>query len=187
MPVTISGNGTFTGTSFTANNIANGAITANAIANSAVGYVHLGYDGTPIQIVSVYSGSEINHTIAYNSVSNSPIQSRSITARKANSNFLVIFSSNMGQLGAYRSQILLSRNYTSGSAIDNGQYIWYDHYGMYVSSAINAWLPGGFTYLDSDKTLAAGSSRTYSVHAGTIGGGQQRFNQLSLTVIEIAG
>lgn len=140
--------------------------------------------GSVLQVVSSV-GDSVTVTTAYNNAGLSPLLTRSITAVSSNSKFLITYSAVCGQVGPYRSQLLLSKNWVSGTAAIDGNYIWYDHYGMYIDSGITSRHPGGFTYLDTG-TLTAGTSRTYYVFGGTIGGGTQTFTTQNLTVMEIA-
>ena len=184
MPVTISGNGTFTGTSLVANNIADYAISTAKLANSAITTAKMGYSGGVLQVVAAGGGSA-TVTTAYNNASLSPIHQLSITAVSSTSRFLVSYTAMCGQTGPYRSQILLSKNWVSGTAAIDGNYIWYDHYGMYISTSMDSRHPGAFEYLDTGS-LTAGTSRTYYVFGGTIGGGTQTFTNQHLTIMEIS-
>ena len=185
MTVTISGNGAFRGASFVSNNISDYAITTAHLANSSVTIPKIGYAGALLQVVSGGGGS-VTVTTAYNNASLSPIHQLSITAVSSTSKFLVTWTAQCGQLGPYRSQLLLSKNWVNGTAAIDGNYIWYDHYGMYIDTSMTSRHPGGFTYLDTGS-LTAGTSRTYYVFGGTIGGGSQTFTTQNLTIMEIAG
>jgi hypothetical protein len=141
--------------------------------------------GSVLQVVGAAGGSA-TVTTAYNNAALSPIHQLSITAVSSTSKFLVSYTAMCGQVGAYRSQILLSKNWVNGTAAIDGNYIWYDHYGMYISTSMESRHPGGFEYLDTGS-LTAGTSRTYYVFGGTIGGGTQTFTNQHLTIMEISG
>jgi len=140
--------------------------------------------GSVLQVVGGAGGS-VTVTTAYNNASLQPIHQLSITALSSTSKFLVSYTAMCGQVGAYRSQILLSKNWVNGTAAIDGNYIWYDHYGMYISTSMESRHPGGFEYLDTGS-LTAGTSRTYYVFGGTIGGGSQTFTNQHLTIMEIS-
>ena len=140
--------------------------------------------GSVLQVVGAAGGS-VTVTTSYNNGSLQPILQLSITALSSTSKFLVSYTAMCGQVGAYRSQILLSKNWVNGTAPSDGNYIWYDHYGMYISTSMESRHPGGFEYLDTGS-LTAGTSRTYYVFGGTIGGGSQTFTNQHLTIMEIS-
>ena len=135
-------------------------------------------------IIELDTGSSrITETTAYNSASLTPLRSLSITAKRANSKFVIELIGKANISTGSRSQIALADTYTAGSySISNNLY--YSHYGLYNTT-------GGDTYhglsyrIDDPRNLAAGATRTYYWFGGSIGGTQNYWN-LNMSITEVA-
>ena len=153
--------------------------------------------GDVIQRVSsqgaTYSGSviewdtgsnTITETTAYNNASLTPLRSLSITAKRANSKFVIELIGKANISTGYRSQIALADTYSAGS-YSTGNNLYYSHYGLYNST-------GGDTYhglsyrIDDPRNLAAGATRTYYWFGGSIGSGTQKYWGLNMSITEVA-
>ena len=152
--------------------------------------------GTIVQRVSTqaetYSGttiawdggdSQISETTAYNSSSLTPLKTLAITAKQANSIFVVELVGRFNVSTGYRCQISLQDTYSAGSyTTDNNLY--YSHYGIYNATGGDYYNPGAYR-VDDPRALAAGATRTYHWFGGSIGGTQQYWN-LNMSITEVA-
>ncbi len=130
---------------------------------------------------------EITETLGYNNNSLTPLSEVTITPISATSYFYITLSGRFGINSGYRSAMLLSKNWNrSTHAYGAGEYIWYNHYGMYRDSGgTNDHSPGQFAYVDKHQDQTVGTSRTYSWFGGSIGSGTQYYQNLVSTVWEI--
>ena len=152
--------------------------------------------GDVIQRVSTqaetYSGSTIHwdagsslitETTSWNSSSLTPLTSLSITAKRADSKFVIELIGRFNIATGYRSQISLQDTYTPG-AFTHTNNLYYSHYGLYNATGGDYWNPGGYR-VDDPRSLAAGASRTYHWFGGSIGGTQKYWN-LNMSITEVA-
>jgi hypothetical protein len=140
----------------------------------------IGTDGTPA------AWSTVTETVAYNNNSITPLLQVTINPRQSGSHFLVSLSGNFQINSGYRSQILLSSDWVAGAApYNNSTYIWYSHYGLYNNTGGDAYRPGAYSHYDANQNASSGEDITYSWFGGSIGG-TQRYEALSMTVMEIA-
>ena len=153
--------------------------------------------GDVIQRVSsqaeTYSGSTIHwdagsslitETTAWNSSSLTPLVSLSITAKRADSKFVIELIGRFNITTGYRSQISLQDTYSAGS-FDHANNLYYSHYGLYNATGGDYWNPGGYR-VDDPRSLAAGASRTYHWFGGSISGGTQKYWNLNMSITEVA-
>ena len=182
MALVLNGSGSIAGLS------AGGISDAGAIADAAMP------SGSVLQVVGTnfsdthgVAGSVITNTTAYNNTGLTPLISVSITPASSNSYFYISLTGGFGQSNTNRSQILLTRNYTAGTNVyAAGNYIWYDHYGIYNNTGGDLYTPGSFSYMDKARDQTVGVARTYYWFGGSIGGGTQIYRELNATVMEIA-
>ena len=143
--------------------------------------------GKIVQVVHANPGT-YSTTLTYNSTSLAPCAQLAITAKSLNSHFLIKWSAIHGRSGNGRSQLLFSKAYTAGNNnyADNN-YLFYDHYGLYIGAADNIKHATSYSYYDSGSTLAVGATQTYYVFLGQIGSGatDEAVNQ-RLQIMEIA-
>ena len=183
--------------------VATGMVADNAVTNvkiSDVSTSKLGYiAGNFIQRVSTQkmtyhpgsgdsiswdSSGNIVETIAYNNAALQPLISLSITAKKANSKFIITMDGRFNISTGTRSQIALHDTYTSGGYNKN-QSLYYSHYGLYNATGGNMYTNGSVS-LEDTRSLAAGVARTYYWFGGSIGGGTQTYSNLSMSITEVS-
>jgi hypothetical protein len=120
MPVTISGNGTFGGTSLIANNFADYAVTAAKLANNAVTAAKIGYPGAVLQVVSTNYATRtvINQTT---SVIDMTGMSVTITPLSATSKILILVNLAFNSPEGQNIMVFLDRNGTQiGNSTSSG-------------------------------------------------------------------
>jgi hypothetical protein len=138
------------------------------------------YSGTTIS----WDSGNIVETTAYSSASLTPLKTLTITAKRANSKFVIDLIGKAAINTGYRSQIALQDTYTPG-AYTTSNNLYYSHYGLWNST-------GGETYhglsyrVDDPRSLAAGASRTYYWFGGSISGGTQQYWNLNMSITEVA-
>jgi len=138
------------------------------------------YSGSIIQLDG--GSSQITETTAYNNASLTPLRSLSITAKRANSKFVIELIGKANISTGYRSQIALADTYTAGS-YSLGLNLYYSHYGLYNSTGGNTY--HGLSYrIDDPRNLAAGATRTYYWFGGSIGAGTQQYWNLNMSITE---
>ena len=128
--------------------------------------------------------SQISETTAYNSSSLTPLKSLAITAKQANSKFVVELVGKFNITTGYRSQIALQDTYSAGS-YTTGNNMYYSHYGLYNNTGGDLYNPGAYR-VDDPRALAAGASRTYYWFGGSIGNGTQQYWNLNMSITEVA-
>jgi len=189
MPVTISGNGTFTGTSFVANNIAANTITSNNISSTSKLVVGNMPVGSVLQVVQTTTATSVTNT-STSTWANTTL-SASITPSSSSSKIMVLIMQEV--------QVWNTSNYATGmwrlsrggtiiytpSSDTNGNIFAYDYGG----SGINVYRPTPIMWLDSPNTT---SSTTYftQIKVGTNGGvliGTNSNSPGSITLMEIVG
>lgn len=208
MPVTISGNGTFTGTSLVANNIATGTITSTQIAANTIAANNI-LSTSKLVVGNMPTGSALQilssvktDTAAWSGATWIDVTGLSvtITPSSASSKFLVFFSVCLGQDQQHHQ--------ASGRLVRNGSLIFVADaasnrerctFGSQDSGAIH-----GATYnyagqfLDSPATTSAltykiqvrGEGGTTWINRGAEADGDNAVTQRlasSITVMEIAG
>ena len=160
-----------------------GAIT-RAISNNLT----TGHGAGKIVQVVFANPSTYSTTLNYNSTSLTPCAQLAITAKSLNSHFLITWSAVHGRSGNGRSQYLLAKGYTAGqNNYAEGNYLFYDHYGLYHANASNWKGVTSYSYYDNGSSLAVGASQTYYVFLGGIGSGftDEAVNQ-RMQIMEIA-
>ena len=139
------------------------------------------YTSTTIELDT--GSSRITETTYYNNASLTPLKSLSITAKRANSKFVIDLIGKANITTGYRSQIALADTYTAGS-YSTGNNLYYTHYGLYNATGGNTY--HGLSYrIDDPRNLAAGATRTYYWFGGSIGGTQNYWN-LNMSITEVA-
>lgn len=145
--------------------------------------------------VYTYSGSgdasnwdntgKITETTAWNSASLTPLRQLSITAKRANSKFIIDLTGRFAINSGYRSALSLSDGYTAGQAnSSSGHIIYQTHYGLYNNSGGDVWYPGSYR-ADDTRNISVGASRTYYWFGGSIGG-EQLYWGLNMSITEVA-
>ena len=131
-------------------------------------------------------GGVITETTAYNSASLTPLRQLAITAKRANSRFIIDLTGRFAINTGYRSALSLSDGYTAGTANTVGGYIIYQtDYALYNSSGGDVWYPGSYR-ADDTRDIAQGASRTYYWFGGSIGSGTQKYWALNMSITEVA-
>ena len=133
------------------------------------------------------SPPQISETVSYNSTSLLPLIETSITPIHSTSYFYITLSGRFGINTGYRSQILLTKNWSGAgtNAYNDGNHMWYTHYGLYNNTGGDLWYPGQYAYMDKHQDHTVGVQRTYSWFGGRIGSGTQIYTALNMTVMEI--
>ena len=169
------------------NNISNSTI-ANVTALPSGMVSAPGLTTGKIVKVSYANPSNYSTTLNYNSTSLTPCGQITITAAEANSHFLIKWSAVHGRSGNGRSQFMLAKAYTAGNNnYADGNYLFYDHYGLYHQNATNLKHTTSYSYYDNGSSLAAGASQTYYVFLGGIGSSfTDEANNQRMQVLEIA-
>ena len=200
MALVLNGDGTVTGLAVgglpdgtvDAGTLATDSVTAAKLEASAITSADLPA-GSVLQVVSTnfsdtqpVAASTLTTTVSYESTALTPMVSITLTPISATSYFYVSLTGRFGVTTGYRCQILLTKNYTAGTNVyAAGNYILYDHYGIYNNTGGDCWMPGAYTYMDKSQTQTVGVSRTYYWFGGTIGGGTQQLTGYNMTVTEI--
>ena len=168
--------GTVTATSFTETNSAAGTI-LQRVSTQAETFTssQISWDG---------GNSAITETTAYNSSSLTPLKTLSITAKQANSKFVIDLVGRWNITTGYRSQIALADTYSAGS-FSTTNSLYYTHYGLYNATGGDYQNPGAYR-VDDTRALAAGATRTYYWFGGSIGSGTQHYWGLNMSITEIA-
>ena len=139
--------------------------------------------GTVIQTVSTRP-SNYSSTTAYNSASLVPCAQQQITAKRANSTFLIHWNAEYGRSTSGRSQWAIGATYTPGVSSYSSGYFFYSHYGHYTNS--DQRLMTSYSYHDKSQTLAAGASVTYYIWLGVVGSATDTAEHQEIQVQEIA-
>ncbi len=130
-------------------------------------------------------GGPIVETTAYNSASLTPLRSLAITAKRANSRFIIDLTGRFSINTGYRSALSLSDGYSAGTANTAGGHIIYQtHYGLYNDSGGDIWYPGSYR-ADDTRNISAGATRTYYWFGGSISG-TQKYWALNMSITEVA-
>ena len=169
------------------NNISNSTI-ANVTALPSGMVSAPGLTTGKIVKVSHANPGNYSTTLTYSSTSLTPAAQITITAAEANSHFLITWSAVHGRSGNGRSQFMFAKSYTAGqNNYANNNYLFYDHYGLYMGDADNFKQATSYTYYDSGSSLSAGASQTYYVFLGGIGSGfTDSADSQRIQVMEIA-
>ena len=131
-------------------------------------------------------GGPIQETTAYNSASLTPLKSLAITAKRANSKFIIDLTGRFSINTSKRSALSLSDGYSAGTANTAGGHIIYQtHYGLYNDSGGDIWYPGSYR-ADDTRDISAGATRTYYWFGGSIGSGTQKYWALNMSITEVA-
>ena len=195
MPVTISGNGTFTGTSLVANNIAANTITSNNILNTsklAIGNMPV---GSVLQVVQVSTGSSYSVTSTTFTATG---WTGSITPQFSTSKILVsisggqwrITSSSLQEGWAQLWRSIGGGSYSALGATGGAAGGQYDIHEILIPPANNPFaVSHSLIYLDSPATT---SQVTYQPYAKTNSSGATIYYNMSspvmlMTLMEIAG
>ena len=144
--------------------------------------------GGKVLKVTYANPSNYSTTLNYNSTSLTPCASITVTTVGLNSHFLIKWSGVHGRTGNGRSQFLMAKAYTAGNNnYGDNNYLFYDHYGLYIQTATNIKNTTSYSYYDSGSTLAIGATQTYYVFLGGIGSGfTDEANNQRMQVMEIA-
>ena len=140
------------------------------------------YSGTVVNWEA--SPSHISETTAYNSAALTPLSTLSITAKQANSIFVVELVGKFNVNTGKRSQIALQDTYTAGSQT-TANNLYYSHYGLYNNTGGDLYNPGAYR-VDDPRALALGATRTYYWFGGSIGSGTQQYWNLNMSITEVA-
>ena len=145
-------------------------------------------DNGKILKVTQANPSNYSTTLNYNSTSLTPCASIAITTVGLNSHFLITWSAVHGRTGNGRSQFMMAKSYSAGSNnYADGNYLFYDHYGLYIQTATNIKNTTSYSYYDSSSTLAIGATQTFYVFLGGIGSSfTDEANNQRMQVMEIA-
>ena len=162
-----------------------GASLSSAVTGSpAINLINATFpSGSVIQTVS-NRPSNYSSTTAYNSASLVPCAQQTITAKKANSTFLIHWNGEYGRSTSGRSQWAIGTTYTAGQSSYSSGYFFYSHYGHYTNS--DQRLMTSYSYHDKSQTLAAGASVTYYIWLGVVGSATDTAEHQEIQVQEIA-
>jgi len=141
--------------------------------------------GSVLQVVAV-NPSGYASTVTYSSTSLTPMAQITVTAKSANSKFLINWSAEWGRDASGRSQFLLSDSYSAGvNNYSAGNHLFYSHFGNYHAGGGFKMLTS-YSYYDESKTLGVGASVTYYIFGGPIGSATDTAYHQRLQVMEIA-
>lgn len=179
MPVTISGNGTFTGTSFTANNIAANTITSNNIATNTITSNNISStsrlaSGNMVagSIIQVLQGWK-SDTFSTTSTSLQDVAGLSVTITPTSSASKFLIMVNLTYLNTfYTGHVALIRNGTEIAMADAASnrprnFLFYSN--STNGGADGQWVRESMDYLDSPATASA---ITYKLQASARRDGQ---------------
>jgi hypothetical protein len=204
MPVTISGNGTFTGTSFVANNIAANTITSNNISSTSklvVGNMPTGsvlqaasYTLTTQQTINQSGATNENRGATWYDITNLTV---TLTPFSSSSKFIVFGHLTFGVTtsDSYNVHWRIVRNGTGVGIGDNGVYTWG------ATGQVRQWTQATpyvcpYSYTDSPSTASAVTYKiqalqTYNAYGFYVNRatetGWQSGGTSTITVLEIAG
>lgn len=143
--------------------------------------------GGKVAKVSYAEPSNYTTTLSYSSTSLTPCGQITVTASKANSDFLINWSAEHARNGSGRSQYMITDAYTAGrnNYVDQ-DFLFYSHYGLrHYDTAFNQIT--SYSYYDNSQSLAVGASVTYYFFLGVIGAGtSDQANFQRIQVMEIA-
>jgi len=141
--------------------------------------------GSIIQVVAS-NPSNYSSSVGYDSTSLTPMAQITVTAKSANSKFLINWSAEWGRSVTGRSQFLLADSYTAGvSNIGTANYLFYSHYGNYHAGGGFRMLTS-YSYYDESQTIAQGSSITYYIFGGPIDVATDTASHQRLQVMEVS-
>ena len=156
----------------------------NATGSPAINLINATFpSGSVIQTVS-NRPANYSSTTAYNSASLVPCAQQIITAKKANSTFLIHWNAEYGRSTSGRSQWAIGTTYTAGQSSYSSGYFFYSHYAHYTNS--DQRLMTSYSYHDKSQTLAAGASVTYYIFLGVIGSATDTAEHQEIQVQELA-
>jgi len=167
-------------TNLNASNLTSGTVPSARISGLPSGV------GGKLVGVSFANPSNYSTTLTYSSTSLTPCCEITHTAVANNSHFIIKWSAVHGRSGAGRSQLLFSKSYTAGqNNYANNNYLFYDHYGLYITGS-NHKNTTGYSYYDNSTSISAGATVTYYVFLGVIGSGTDSAENQRIQVMEIA-